>query len=57
MLDPQRAAEQGARLALSGQFDTICVHGDSPGADQVVAAVREALRAAGIATGPLAGSS
>jgi UPF0271 protein len=56
VLDPQRAAEQGARLAQSGQFDTICVHGDTRGATQVVAAVREALRAAGIATGPLAGS-
>jgi UPF0271 protein len=56
VLEPLRAAEQGARLALTGRFDTICVHGDTPGAARVVAAVREALRAAGIATGPLAGS-
>jgi 5-oxoprolinase (ATP-hydrolysing) subunit A len=56
VLDAERAAEQGARLAQSGQFDTICIHGDSPGAAQVAAAVREALRVAGIATGPLAGS-
>jgi UPF0271 protein len=53
VLDPQHAAEQGARLARSGQFDTICIHGDSPGAAQVAAAVRGALRGAGIATEPL----
>jgi UPF0271 protein len=57
VLDPRRAAEQGVRLAQSGRFDTICIHGDSPGAAQVAAAVREALRAAGVTTGPLAGSS
>jgi UPF0271 protein len=53
VLEPQSAAEQGVRLAKSGLYDTICIHGDSPGAAQVAAAVREALRAAGIATGPL----
>jgi UPF0271 protein len=57
VLDPRRAAEQGVRLAQSGRFDTICIHGDSPGAAQVAAAVREALRAAGVTTGPLAGLS
>jgi len=57
VLDPQVAAEQGVRLAKSGQYDTICIHGDSPGAAEVAAAVREALRAAGIKTGPLARSS
>jgi len=54
VLGSQAAAEQGVRLAQSGRYDTICIHGDSPGAAQVAAAVREALRAAGIATGPLA---
>ena len=54
VLDPPAAAEQGVRLAQSGRYDTICIHGDSPGAAQVAAAVREALRAAGIITGPLA---
>ena len=53
VLDAKSAAEQGARLAKSGRYDTICIHGDSPGAAQVAAAVREALRAAGIMTGPL----
>jgi 5-oxoprolinase (ATP-hydrolysing) subunit A len=53
VLEPERAAEQAIRLARSGDFDTICVHGDSPGAAQVARAIREALRAEGIATGPL----
>jgi len=53
VLDPRQAAEQGVRLAQSGRFDTICIHGDSPGAAQVAAAVRSALRAAGVDTGPL----
>jgi UPF0271 protein len=56
VLDPQRAAKQGARLAQSGHYDTICIHGDSPGAAQVAAAVRQALRAAGVVTGPLLAS-
>jgi UPF0271 protein len=56
VLEPRQAAEQGVRLARSGRYDTICIHGDSPGAAQVAAAVREALRAAGVATGPLATS-
>jgi UPF0271 protein len=43
------------RLAGSGEFDTICIHGDSPGAPAVAAAVRGALRDAGVATGRLAG--
>lgn len=53
VLEPERAAEQAIRLARSGDFDTICVHGDSPGASQVASAIREALRAEGVATGPL----
>ena len=53
VLEPERAAEQAIRLARSGDFDTICVHGDSPGAAGVARAIREALRAEGIATGPL----
>jgi UPF0271 protein len=55
VLDPQAAAKQAMRLARSGEFDTICIHGDSPGAAAVAAAVRDALRDAGIETGKLAG--
>jgi UPF0271 protein len=55
VLDPPAAAAQAVRLAGSGEFDTICIHGDSPGAPAVAAAVRAALREAGVATGRLAG--
>ena len=53
VLNPATAAEQARNLALSGRFDTICVHGDTPGAGQVAAAVRRVLREAGIETSPL----
>jgi 5-oxoprolinase (ATP-hydrolysing) subunit A len=53
ILNPALAVQQAVRLAQSGQFDSICVHGDTRGAGQVAAAVRGALREAGIATGPL----
>jgi UPF0271 protein len=54
MLDASLAASQAVSLAGSGQYDTICVHGDSKGAGQVAAAVRQALREAGIETSSLA---
>jgi 5-oxoprolinase (ATP-hydrolysing) subunit A len=53
VLEPERAFEQAVRMARSGQYDTICFHGDTPGAAVVAAAVRRALASAGIATGPL----
>jgi UPF0271 protein len=53
MLSAPLAARQALGLAQSGRFDTICVHGDTKGAGQVAAAVREALRQAGIETRPL----
>jgi UPF0271 protein len=55
VLEPQRAVEQALQLARSGRYDTICTHGDTPGAAQIVAAVRRAFTAARIATSPLAG--
>jgi UPF0271 protein len=54
VLDASTAAAQGVRLARTGEYDTICIHGDSPGAAEVAAAVRRALRGAGHETGPLA---
>jgi UPF0271 protein len=54
VLTPTMAAQQALSLASSGRFDTICVHGDTPGAGKVAAAVREALRGAGISTTALA---
>jgi UPF0271 protein len=41
--DPAAAADLARRLALSGRFDTLCVHGDTPGAIAVARAVRDAL--------------
>ena len=54
VLDAATAAAQAVRLARSGQYDTICIHGDSDGAAAVSAAVRAALSEAGVETGPLA---
>jgi 5-oxoprolinase (ATP-hydrolysing) subunit A len=54
LLNPDLAAQQAVSLAQSGRYDTICVHGDTPGAGQVASAVRAALRDAGIQTAPLA---
>ncbi len=42
--DPARAAEQARRLVASGDFETLCVHGDGSNALAVASAVREALR-------------
>ena len=53
LLDAATAAAQAVRLAKSGEYDTICMHGDSAGAAQVARAVRAALREAHIDTGPL----
>src|SRR5437899_5111426 len=55
LLNPSVAAQQAVRLARSGRYDTICVHGDTPGAGQIASSVRGALREAGIETAPLAG--
>jgi len=63
--DPAKAAEQAVRMVLeqkvktitgktiTAKVDTICIHGDSPGADKIVAAVREGLVKAGATVKPL----
>jgi UPF0271 protein len=63
--DPGRAAEQAVRMvmehrvrAITGRWvavrvDTVCVHGDTPGAPRIVAAVRDALAGAGATVRPL----
>jgi len=63
--DPQRAAEQAVRMARDGKVrtldgveidlavQTICCHGDTPGAQHIVRAVREALEKAGCTVRPL----
>ena len=42
--DPEAAAAQAVRLAREGVAQTICVHGDTPGAVEILKACREALR-------------
>jgi len=41
--DPPEAAAQAVRLARGGTAQTICVHGDTPGAVAILKACREAL--------------
>lgn len=41
--DPGEAAAQAVRLVTSGHAQTICVHGDTPGAVQILQACRSAL--------------
>lgn len=53
VLDSRSAVKQALDMAQSGRYDTICIHGDTEGAGQVAAAVRKALRAAGVTTTPL----
>jgi 5-oxoprolinase (ATP-hydrolysing) subunit A len=53
VLAPAAAAEQALRLAMSDEFDTICIHGDTQGAATVAKTVREALRERGVETRPL----
>jgi 5-oxoprolinase (ATP-hydrolysing) subunit A len=63
--DPQQAAEQGLNIAKNGkviardssevtvQAKTLCIHGDTPGAPEIAAAVAQALRQAGVRLAPL----
>jgi UPF0271 protein len=63
--DPSKAADQAVRMAMeqkvttitgktiTAKVDTICIHGDSPGSDKIVAAVREGLVKAGATVKPL----
>jgi len=41
--DPREAAAQALRFAREGKAQTICVHGDTPGAVDILKACREAL--------------
>jgi UPF0271 protein len=41
--DPRQAARQALLFARQGQVQTICVHGDTPGAVDILKACREAL--------------
>ena len=45
--DPDTAAANAVELARRGDIETLCIHGDAPGAAVIAAAVRHALEAAG----------
>jgi UPF0271 protein len=45
LTDPAAAAQRARELATRGGIDTICVHGDTPGAVAIARAVRDALDA------------
>lgn len=67
--DPDVVAARCVRLATAGEVEavdgsvvpvaaqSICVHGDSPGAVEMAIAVREALQAAGVQIRPFAGAA
>ena len=42
--DPAAAAAQAVRFAREGQAETVCVHGDTPGAVAILKACHEALK-------------
>jgi UPF0271 protein len=59
IMDPAKAADQAVQMVMQGKVragsgkvidvkvETICIHGDTPGSDKIVAAVRGALVKAG----------
>jgi 5-oxoprolinase (ATP-hydrolysing) subunit A len=63
--DPQAAAAQAVSIAVDRRVrtfdgswmrveaDTICLHGDTPGAPEIAKAVRSALEAAGVSVEPI----
>jgi UPF0271 protein len=65
LTDPDEAAEQAVRLARDGvaiaddastirvRADTICLHGDTPGAAEIAKKIHERFRTAGIRISPL----
>lgn len=54
--DPEAAAEQALRITERGTAQTICIHGDTPGAVRIAAAVAGKLRDHGVVLEPLLSS-
>ena len=54
LTDPAEVAAQAVRLARTGSVRSICVHGDSPGAPRLAAAVRVALAEGDVPVAPFA---
>lgn len=53
--DPRLAAEQALKLVLGGGVQTLCIHGDTPAAEEILTVVRRRLEGEGIRIGPLLG--
>jgi UPF0271 protein len=56
VLEPDVAVEQGVELALGrgpATIQTLCVHGDTPGAVALARDLRAALAAAGVEVAPV----
>jgi UPF0271 protein len=51
--DPESGAAQAVRLARAGRFDTLCIHGDTPGAPGLARRVRQALEHDGFVVAPV----
>ena len=51
--DPGVAAERAAAMAASGEYDTLCIHGDNPNAVVIATAIRARFDAAGIGVAPV----
>lgn len=51
--DPEAAARQAVAIARADRADTICIHGDTPGAVRIAEAVARALREAGVTVAAL----
>jgi UPF0271 protein len=51
--DPVKAGEQALRIAKEGRAQTICIHGDTPGAPLIAESVARALQMGGISLRPL----
>jgi UPF0271 protein len=49
--DPDACARQALAIGTSGTVETLCVHGDSPGAVAILARVRDALAQADLLAG------
>jgi 5-oxoprolinase (ATP-hydrolysing) subunit A len=50
--DPDQCARQAVELASGGRVQTLCIHGDTPGAASIALAVTTALRDAGFTIAP-----
>ncbi|WP_375423807.1 LamB/YcsF family protein [uncultured Friedmanniella sp.] len=55
--DHDEAAERAVAAAQAGRAESMCTHGDSPGAVAMAMAVRDALTTAGIAVAPFVAGS